>query len=84
MNVAFQAPSEYATTELFSHAMNKSPINSRIREYWVLIPVRPLTQTLIESAIRDGQSGLASNLMNERSVLKPFSPLIQRFKGKIA
>jgi len=42
-----------------------------------------LTQTLIESAIRDGQSGLASNLINERSVLKPFSPLTQRFKGKI-
>jgi hypothetical protein len=43
-----------------------------------------LSQTLIESAIRDGQSGLASNLMNERSVQKPFSPLTRRFTAKIA
>jgi hypothetical protein len=43
-----------------------------------------LSQTLIESAIRAGQSGLASNLMNERSVQKPFSPLSLRFKAKIA
>jgi tetratricopeptide (TPR) repeat protein len=43
-----------------------------------------LSQTLIESAIRDGQSGLASNLVNERSVQKPFSPLTRRFTAKIA
>jgi hypothetical protein len=42
-----------------------------------------LTQTLIESAIRDGQIGLATNLLNERSVHKPFSPLTKRFKRKI-
>ena len=43
-----------------------------------------LTQTLIVSAIRGGQQGLAANLLNERSVLKPFSPLTQRFRSKIA
>ena len=42
-----------------------------------------LTQTLIEAAIRDGQTGLASNLVNERAVHKPFSPLTRRFEGKI-
>ena len=43
-----------------------------------------LTQTLIEAAIRDGQTGLASNLINERSVHKPFSPLTRRFKNKLS
>jgi hypothetical protein len=43
-----------------------------------------LSQTLIEAAIRGGQQGLATNLLNERSVHKPFSPLTQRFKAKIA
>ena len=42
-----------------------------------------LTQTLIEAAIRSGKSGLATNLMSERSVHKPFSPLTARFKSKI-
>ena len=42
-----------------------------------------LAHTLIEAAIRDGQTGLASNLVNERSVHKPFSPLTQRFKNKL-
>lgn len=42
-----------------------------------------LTQTLIESAIRSGNTGLASNLMNERKVHKPFSPLTRRFDAKI-
>jgi hypothetical protein len=42
-----------------------------------------LTQTLIEAAIRSNQNTLATNLMNERSVLKPFSPLTARFKAKI-
>ncbi len=42
-----------------------------------------LTQTLIEAAIRDGQLGLASNLMSERSVHKPCSPLTRRFNKKI-
>ena len=42
-----------------------------------------LTQTLIEAAIRDGQNGLASNLLNERAVHKPFSPLTARFRSKI-
>jgi tetratricopeptide (TPR) repeat protein len=42
-----------------------------------------LTQTLIEAAIRDGQTGLASNLINERSVQKPFSPLTRRFENKL-
>ena len=43
-----------------------------------------LTQTLIESALRSKQYGLAQNLVNERSVEKPFSPLTRRFKSKIA
>jgi len=43
-----------------------------------------LSQTLIESAIRAGQAGLATNLVNERAVHKPFSPLTQRFRTKIA
>lgn len=43
-----------------------------------------LTQTLIESAIRDKQFGLASNLMNERMVHKPFSPLSRRYQQKIS
>lgn len=42
-----------------------------------------LTQTLIESAIRDGQIGLSTNLVNERCIHKPFSPLTRRFKDKI-
>lgn len=41
-----------------------------------------LSQTLIEAAIRGGQQGLANNLINERSVHKPFSPLTQRFRTK--
>lgn len=43
-----------------------------------------LSQTLIESAIRSGQSGLATNLVNERRVHKPFSPLTRRLGAKIA
>ena len=42
-----------------------------------------LTQTLIESAIRSGRAGLAKNLVGEREVHKPFSPLTQRFKAKL-
>ena len=42
-----------------------------------------LSQTLIESAIRDGQIGLATNLMNERAVHKPSSPLTKRYTRKI-
>jgi tetratricopeptide (TPR) repeat protein len=42
-----------------------------------------LTQTLIEAAVRSGQMGLASNLLCERSILKPHSPLTKRFKQKI-
>lgn len=38
-----------------------------------------LTQTLTEAAIRDGRKGLAQNLVSERSVHKPFSPLTRRF-----
>jgi hypothetical protein len=43
-----------------------------------------LNQTLIESAIRGGQTGLSKNLLNERAVHKPFSPLTQRFRAKLA
>ncbi|MEM6581436.1 MAG: tetratricopeptide repeat protein [Pseudomonadota bacterium] len=43
-----------------------------------------LSQTLIESAIRAGQVGLARNLVGEREVHKPFSPLTKRFKAKLA
>ena len=42
-----------------------------------------LSQTLIEAACRSGHAGLATNLVNERSVHKPFSPLTRRFKDKI-
>jgi tetratricopeptide (TPR) repeat protein len=42
-----------------------------------------LSQTLIESAIRSGQTGLATNLLNERAVHKPFSPLTRRFQSKL-
>ena len=43
-----------------------------------------LSQTLIESAIRAGNRGFASNLVNEREVHKPNSPLTRRFRAKIA
>ena len=42
-----------------------------------------LTQTLIESAIRAHNIGLASNLISERTVHKPFSPLTRRFNARI-
>ena len=42
-----------------------------------------LSQTLIEAAIRDGQHKLGSNLMNERAVHKPFSPLTRYFNRKL-
>jgi hypothetical protein len=42
-----------------------------------------LTQTLIESAIRGDNTGLASNLMSERTVHKPFSPLTRRFNARV-
>jgi tetratricopeptide (TPR) repeat protein len=42
-----------------------------------------LSQTLIEAARRSGQAGLARNLVNERSVHKPFSPLTSRLRSKI-
>lgn len=41
-----------------------------------------LTQTLLESAIRAGNTRLASNLVNERNVHKPFSPLTRRFASR--
>ena len=42
-----------------------------------------LTQTLIEAAVRDGQVGLGSSLLHERTVHKPFSPLTGHFKAKL-
>jgi tetratricopeptide (TPR) repeat protein len=42
-----------------------------------------LTQTLIESAIRGGNSGLANRLIGERMVHKPLTPLSQRFASKL-
>jgi len=42
-----------------------------------------LTQTLIEAAIRSGHTSLGSNLMHERAVHKPFSPLTRRFERKL-
>ena len=42
-----------------------------------------LTQTLLEASIRSGNTALATNLISERSVHKPFSPLTARFKGKL-
>jgi hypothetical protein len=42
-----------------------------------------LSQTLIEASIRNGSEGLAANLVSEREVHKPFSPLTHRFKAKL-
>jgi tetratricopeptide (TPR) repeat protein len=42
-----------------------------------------LTQTLIEAAIRGGNSGLAHSLIGERMVHKPLTPLSQRFASKL-
>ena len=42
-----------------------------------------LTQTLIEAAIRAGQKGLATNLIGERLVHKPNSPIVRRFASRI-
>lgn len=41
-----------------------------------------ITQTLFEAAVRSGNHGLVSNLVNERMVHKPASPLTRRFSGK--
>jgi len=43
-----------------------------------------LSQTLIEAAVRAGRKGLAANLVNERAVHKPSSPLTQRLRAKVA
>ncbi len=43
-----------------------------------------LTQTLIESALRCDQHGLATNLISERRLHKPFTPLTQRFASRLA
>jgi hypothetical protein len=42
-----------------------------------------LTQTLMEAAIRGDREGLATNLLSEREVHKPFSPLTRRFKNRL-
>jgi len=43
-----------------------------------------LTQTLIESALRSGNLKLANNLISERKLHKPFTPLSQRFAARLA
>ncbi len=43
-----------------------------------------LSQTLIEAAIRAGENGLAGNLVNERTVHRPFSPMTRRFAERVA
>ncbi len=43
-----------------------------------------LNQTLIESALRGDQPGLARNLISERRLHKTFSPLSQRFAARLA
>jgi tetratricopeptide (TPR) repeat protein len=43
-----------------------------------------LTQTLTEAALRNGDLGLANNLISERRLHKPFSPLCQRFAARLA
>jgi tetratricopeptide (TPR) repeat protein len=43
-----------------------------------------LTQTLIESALREGNMKLANNLVSERKLHKPFTPLSQRFAARLA
>lgn len=40
--------------------------------------------TLIEAAFRDGQTGLAQALSNERMALKPTSPLNAKFRQRLA
>ena len=42
-----------------------------------------LTQTLIEAALRSDQQGLAGNLVSERRLHKPFTPLTQRFAARL-
>lgn len=42
-----------------------------------------LTQTLLEAAIRAGERGVASNVLNERSVHRPMSPMTRRYRGKL-
>ncbi|MEM7293883.1 MAG: tetratricopeptide repeat protein [Pseudomonadota bacterium] len=43
-----------------------------------------LSQTLIQAAIRSGQSDLAQLLISEREMHKPFSPLTSRFAAHLA
>jgi len=43
-----------------------------------------LTQTLIEAALNSGRQGLAGNLVSERRLHKPFTPLTQRFAARLA
>ncbi len=43
-----------------------------------------LTQTLLVAALRSGRSGLASNLLHERAVHKPASPLTRRWRVQCA
>ena len=43
-----------------------------------------LTQTLIEAALRGGNLKLANNLISERKLHKPFTPLSQRFATRLA
>lgn len=43
-----------------------------------------LTQTLLTAALRSGRTGLAANLLNERAVHKPASPLTRRWRTQCA
>lgn len=43
-----------------------------------------ISQTLIAAALRAGQTALARNLVNERMVHKPFSPLSKAFQAGVA
>ncbi len=41
-----------------------------------------LTQTLLEAAVRSGNRALAGNLVNERAVQRPHSPMTRRFRER--
>ncbi|MHC4222092.1 MAG: hypothetical protein ACYST9_06690 [Planctomycetota bacterium] len=49
----------------------------------MLVNAMRYTRAKIESAIRVGNSSLASRLVSERMVHKPLTPLSQRFASKL-
>jgi len=68
---------------VMGHVFNASAMLMMTERQYIPAQRDILTQTLIESAICADNTGLASNLISERSVHKPFSPLTRRFNAKI-